>query len=79
MKSKLVKKHKLLSSSWPLIVMYIRRPRGVTVPQLMVVTVIGFLGGIYIWKPLLLSYKAQKEAKSVVSSEVSSTVKTESK
>lgn len=37
--------------------MQIRRPRGVTVPQLMVVTAIGFLGGVYIWQPLILKYK----------------------
>lgn len=39
--------------------MRIRRPRGVTVQQLMVVTAIGFLGGVYIWKPLILKYRAE--------------------
>lgn len=37
--------------------MQIRRPRGVTVPQLMVVTALGVLGGVYIWQPLILKYK----------------------
>lgn len=39
--------------------MRIRRPRGITVQQLMVVTAIGFLGGVYIWKPLILKYRAE--------------------
>lgn len=41
--------------------MQIRRPKGVTVPQLMVVTAIGVLGGIYIWQPLILKYKNEKK------------------
>lgn len=42
--------------------MQIRRPRGVTVPQLMVVTAIGFLGGVYIWQPLILKYKNESKS-----------------
>lgn len=42
--------------------MQIRRPRGVTVPQLMVVTAVGFLGGVYIWKPLILRFKDENKA-----------------
>jgi len=41
--------------------MKIRRPRGVTVPQLMIVTAIGFLGGVYIWKPLLTRYNIENK------------------
>ncbi|XP_054745171.1 uncharacterized protein LOC129249396 [Anastrepha obliqua] len=39
--------------------MRIRRPRGVTVQQLMVVTAVGFLGGVYIWKPLILKFRSE--------------------
>lgn len=42
--------------------MQIRRPRGVTIPQLMVVTVIGVLGGVYIWQPLLIKYRNEQKA-----------------
>lgn len=42
--------------------MQIRRPRGVTVPQLMIVTAIGFLGGVYIWQPLIIKYKNESKA-----------------
>jgi len=54
--------------------MQIRRPRGVTVPQLMVVTAIGVLGGIYIWQPLILKYKNDKktEAEPAAPAETSS-------
>lgn len=34
--------------------MRIRKPRGLTTIQLMVTTVVGVLGGLYIYKPLLL-------------------------
>lgn len=34
--------------------MRIRKPRGLTTTQLMVTTVVGILGGLYIYKPLLL-------------------------
>ncbi|TMW41438.1 hypothetical protein DOY81_012635 [Sarcophaga bullata] len=37
--------------------MHIRRPRGITVQQLMVVTALGFLGGVYIWQPLIVKWK----------------------
>lgn len=42
--------------------MQIRRPRGVTVPQLMIVTAIGFLGGVYIWQPLIIKYKNESKS-----------------
>lgn len=42
--------------------MQIRRPRGITVPQLMVVTAIGFLGGVYIWQPLILKYRNESKS-----------------
>lgn len=38
----------------------IPKPRGITTVQLMVVTLIGFGGGIYIWKPLFLSLRSQQ-------------------
>ncbi|KAG8228448.1 hypothetical protein J437_LFUL009099 [Ladona fulva] len=37
--------------------MYIRRPRGVSFVEIALVTVLGFFGGIYIWKPLILEYR----------------------
>lgn len=37
--------------------MRIRKPRGLTTTQLMVTTVVGVLGGLYIYKPLLLEKK----------------------
>lgn len=52
--------------------MQIRRPRGVTVTQLMVVTAVGFLGGVYIWKPLITKWKndnSPKEQESTLSSD----------
>ncbi|XP_075151632.1 uncharacterized protein LOC142225691 isoform X2 [Haematobia irritans] len=42
--------------------MQIRRPRGVTTQQLMVVTAVGFLGGVYIWKPLILKWKNESSS-----------------
>lgn len=49
--------------------MQIRRPRGITTQQLMVVTAIGFLGGVYIWKPLILKWKNEENSKKDVSTE----------
>lgn len=43
--------------------MQIRRPRGVTVPQLMVVTAIGIIGGVYIWRPLIVKWKGESNSK----------------
>lgn len=43
--------------------MQIRRPRGITVQQLMVVTALGFLGGVYIWQPLIVKWKKENSAK----------------
>lgn len=37
--------------------MRIRKPRGLTTTQLMVTTVVGVLGGVYIYKPLFLETK----------------------
>lgn len=36
----------------------------VTVPQLAVVTFVGILGGVYIWKPLLVKFKAEQSGSS---------------
>lgn len=63
--------------------MQIRRPRGVTVPQLMLVTAIGFLGGVYIWKPLILKYKNENqpensEAPTATNSTTAATITTNS-
>lgn len=41
----------------------VRKPAGLSTIQLMVVTVIGFAGGVYIWKPLLQSYRKDQSAK----------------
>lgn len=43
--------------------MQIRRPRGITVQQLMVVTALGFLGGVYIWQPLIVKWKKDNSDK----------------
>lgn len=53
--------------------MQIRRPRGVTVPQLMIVTAIGFLGGVYIWQPLIIKYKNESKSENT-NNETSQTV-----
>lgn len=34
----------------------IRKPRGVTTGQLVLVTILGVFGGVYIWKPLIIEY-----------------------
>lgn len=49
--------------------MQIRRPRGITTQQLMVVTAIGFLGGVYIWKPLILKWKKEEGNKDSASND----------
>ena len=36
--------------------MRIRKPRGVTPLQLVFVSVVGVLGGVYIWKPVFQSF-----------------------
>jgi hypothetical protein len=42
----------------------IPRPRGLSFPQLALVTVVGVLGGIYIWRPLIAEHlKKQQEEK----------------
>lgn len=38
----------------------IRKPRGLTTGQLVLVTVLGVFGGVYIWKPLLVQYYGPK-------------------
>lgn len=43
--------------------MQIRRPRGITVPQLMVITALGVLGGVYIWQPLIVKWKKENSDK----------------
>lgn len=49
--------------------MQIRRPRGITVQQLMVVTALGFLGGVYIWQPLIVKWKKENSSKNEQKSE----------
>lgn len=39
--------------------MRIRRPRGITNTQILVVSTVGILGGVYIWKPLLERWKLE--------------------
>lgn len=43
--------------------MKIRRPKGITGLELGLVTIIGILGGIYIWKPVFVKLKDTKEDK----------------
>lgn len=42
----------------------IRKPRGISLVQLMVVSVVGLVGGIYIWKPLFQELRRQKNEES---------------
>lgn len=44
--------------------MRIKRPRGITGIELGIVTILGVLGGIYIWKPIFVKLKDQKGDKS---------------
>lgn len=44
--------------------MKIRRPGGISGVQLGLVVVLGVLGGIYIYRPLLLQYKTETSAES---------------
>jgi len=37
----------------------IRKPRNISVPQLMLVTVLGVAGGFYIYRPLILNYRKE--------------------
>lgn len=41
--------------------MRIRKPAGISTTQLLIVTAVGFIGGVYIWQPLLLKLKKEKE------------------
>lgn len=41
--------------------MRIYKPRGVTKGQVVLVTILGFFGGVYIWKPLLDEYLPRKK------------------
>lgn len=34
----------------------IRKPRGITKGQVVLVSILGVYGGVYIWKPMLLEY-----------------------
>lgn len=44
--------------------MRIRKPKNFTTIQLFVVSAVGILGGLYIYKPLVLQYKSEQSAKS---------------
>lgn len=41
--------------------MRIRKPGGISTTQLLIVTAVGFIGGVYIWQPLLLKLRKEKE------------------
>lgn len=41
--------------------MKIYRPRGITKGQLVLVTILGFCSGVYIWKPLLDTRYSRKK------------------
>lgn len=41
--------------------MRIRKPAGISTTQLLIATVIGFGGGVYIWQPLLIKLKKERE------------------
>lgn len=38
----------------------IRKPRGISTIQLLVVSVVGLVGGVYIWKPLFQNLRRQQ-------------------
>lgn len=42
--------------------MRIRKPKDISTAQLLIVTAIGFCGGVYIWQPLLLKLKKENES-----------------
>lgn len=41
--------------------MRIRKPSGVSTTQILIITAIGFVGGVYIWQPLLLKLRKERE------------------
>lgn len=43
--------------------MYIRKPRGISTTQIFIVTIIGVIGGVYIWRPLLHKYMHENNIK----------------
>lgn len=50
--------------------MRIRKPTSITVPQLMIVTAVGVISGLYIYQPLFLRHKkdlAEKKELKLVS------------
>lgn len=53
-------KYFFLNTSVKLNAMRIRKPRNISTAQLMVVTVVGVLGGIYIWRPLLTKFRSEE-------------------
>lgn len=46
--------------------MRIRKPRAFTFPGVLLATVLGVLGGVYIWKPLIEEYYTENHAAEVV-------------
>ena len=44
-------------------IMRIRRLRGVSNVQILVVSFIGVLGGVYVWKPLIENYRKESNPK----------------
>lgn len=40
--------------------MLLRNIRRVTLPQMVFVTVLGFFGGLYIWKPLIVEWTKEQ-------------------
>lgn len=42
--------------------MRIRKPSGISTTQLLIITAVGFVGGVYIWQPLLLKLKKENQA-----------------
>jgi len=52
--------------------MRIRKPRGLTTTQLMVATVIGVIGGLYIYQPLVLENRKNRSLHNEKSAETNS-------
>lgn len=56
--------------------MRIRRPRNISTSQLMVITAVGIISGVYIWKPLFEKLKSE-EAQAIISPPAVGVIKTD--
>lgn len=55
--------------------MRIRKPRGITTTQLMITTLVGVIGGVYIYQPLILErQKSLRKTKTEADSPLNSSI-----